>query len=144
MKFPHPAPRPGGDGVLPGMAGQTDTVTAPGRPTGAAGVTDAAAPPGRGPLRVLLGEAPAPLERLLVERVVSTWLGLHFAESVHARTMQTRAYDQGAYYQERVVRYHKMHLAAIRALAQLRRVAVTVARVLEPDGRHVEAARVEG
>jgi DNA-binding response OmpR family regulator len=40
--------------MLAGMAGQRDTVTAPGRPDAANGVVDAAAPPGRGPLRVLL------------------------------------------------------------------------------------------
>ena len=40
--------------MLPGMAGQRDTVTAPGRPDATNGVVDAAAPPGRGPLRVLL------------------------------------------------------------------------------------------
>ena len=40
--------------MLPGMAGQRDTVTAPGRPDATDGVVAAAAPPGRGPLRVLL------------------------------------------------------------------------------------------
>jgi DNA-binding response OmpR family regulator len=40
--------------MLPGMVGERDTGTAPGRPDATNGVVDAAAPPGRGPLRVLL------------------------------------------------------------------------------------------
>ena len=94
--------------------------------------------------RDLLGDAPTPLERLLVDRVVCTWLGLHYAESKHAGTMQEQTFQQGEYYQERIVRYQRMHLAAVRALAQLRRVAVTVARVVDSEGRQVDAARVEG
>ena len=94
--------------------------------------------------RELLGDAPTPLERLLVDRVVCTWMGLHYAESKHAGTMQEQTFQQGEYYQDRIVRYQRMHLAAVRALAQLRRVAITVARVVDSEGRQVDAARVEG
>ena len=94
--------------------------------------------------RELAGPTPAPLERLLTERVVLCWMALHHAELLYAQRPATLTLDQSAHAQERLARFQRMYLAAIRALAQLRRVAVTVARVLEPDGRHVEAARVEG
>ena len=71
-------------------------------------------------------------------------MALHHAELLYAQRPATLTLDQSARAQERLARFQKMYLAAIRALAQLRRVAVTVARVLDPGGRHAEAARVEG
>ena len=94
--------------------------------------------------RELAGPTPAPLERLLAERVVLCWMALHHAELLYAQRPPTLTLDQSTHAQERLARFQKMYLAAIKALAQLRRVAVTVARVVEPDGRHAEAARVEG
>jgi hypothetical protein len=82
------------------------------------------------------------VERLLVGRIVCTWLGVQYAEAQHARTMREQTFDQGAYYQERIVRYQKPHLAAVKALAQLRRVAITIARVQGPAGQRLEAAQV--
>lgn len=93
--------------------------------------------------RELLGEAPTVLERLLADRVVCSWLGLQYAEAHHARTMREQTFEQGEYYQRRLVRYQRMHLQAIRALATLRRVAVTAIRVQTPDGQRLEAATVE-
>lgn len=86
---------------------------------------------------------PTALERLLVDRIICTWLGLQYAEAVHARTIKEQTFDQGVYYQERIVRYQRMHLAAIRALAQLRRVSITAIRIQAADGQHMEAARVD-
>jgi hypothetical protein len=79
--------------------------------------------------RELLGEAPAPLEKLLVDRIVCTWLGVQYAEAHHARTMREQTFDQGAYDQERILRYQKLHPAAVKALAQLRRLPRPVVRV---------------
>jgi hypothetical protein len=72
--------------------------------------------------RDLLGEAPSPLVRLLVDRVVCTWIGLAYSEAVHARTMLEQTFQQGEYYQERIVRYQRLHLAAVKALATIRRL----------------------
>ena len=80
----------------------------------------------------MAGAAPTPLERLLTERVVLCWMALHHAELVYAQRLGTLTLEQGAYLQERLARFQKMYLAAIKALAQLRRVAVTVARVSTP------------
>ena len=72
--------------------------------------------------RELQGEAPSPLVRLLVDRVVCTWIGLQYCEAVHARRMLEQTFDQGEYYQRRLVRYQRMHLQAVRSLATLRRL----------------------
>jgi hypothetical protein len=96
--------------------------------------------------RELRGDGGSPLERLLVDRIVLNWLTLYHAESMYAQRLRQPegvSLESSTHHQERIDRCQKRYLAAIRALAQLRRVAVTVARVLEPDGRHVEAARVE-
>ena len=72
--------------------------------------------------RELQGEAPSPLARLLVDRVVCTWIALAYAESVYARGIPEHSLEQGQYLQERVSRYQRLHLASIRALATLRRL----------------------
>jgi hypothetical protein len=93
--------------------------------------------------REVAGPAPAPLERLLAERIALCWLGVHHAEALYAQNVGQLTLAQGTYFQDRLDRAHRRYLSAIRALAQLRRVAVTVARVLEPGGGRLDAARVE-
>ena len=98
--------------------------------------------------RQLRGPDPSPLEDLLATRIALNWLTLYYAEMIyatpHARSRGACRWTPGTHCQERIDRCQKRYLSAIRALAQLRRVAITVARVVDPDGRHAEAARVEG
>jgi hypothetical protein len=93
--------------------------------------------------RELAGPAPTVLERLLAERVVLCWMALYFADTLYAQRTGTLTLDQSTFYQERIVRFQKLYLAAIKALAQLRRVTVTALRVQAPGGRALEATRVE-
>jgi hypothetical protein len=72
--------------------------------------------------RELAGASASPLERLLAERIVLCWIAVHHAEIVHAQTMPSQTFAQGEYYQERLDRAQRRYLAAIRALATLRRL----------------------
>ena len=97
--------------------------------------------------RQLRGPNPSPLEDLLATRIALNWLTLYYAETLYAnrlRSPEGMTLEASTHCQERIDRCQKRYLAAIRALAQLRRVAVTVARVVDPDGRQVDAARMEG
>ena len=70
----------------------------------------------------LSGSHPSPLERLLVERVVLTWLQVQSFETHYARKLRNLDLKQCEHYQRRIDRAHKRHLSAIRALAQVRKL----------------------
>jgi hypothetical protein len=76
----------------------------------------------------LAGPSPTPLERLLVERVVTTWLHLHHLEMVYAGK-DSMSLDLGAYYQRSISSAQKRYLAAIKTLALVRKLAVPVLQV---------------
>jgi hypothetical protein len=71
------------------------------------------------------GPSPTPLERLVVERVVCCWLHLHHLELTYAQR-DSMALDLATYYQRSLDRAQKRYLAAIKALAVLRRLALPV------------------
>ena len=81
----------------------------------------------------LCGPAPSPLERLLVDRIGVCWLALHYAEAIYAQTGGDMTFKQGEYYQDRIDRSQKRYLAAIKALAQIRRLQVPMVRVNVAD-----------
>jgi hypothetical protein len=68
------------------------------------------------------GQNPSPLERLLSERVVVTWLEVQFFEALYAQNMPNLTIPQAEHYQKRLDRAHRRHLSAIRALAQIRKL----------------------
>ncbi len=73
------------------------------------------------------GENPSPLERLLAERVVATWLQVQLFEGLYAAGMyQNTSISQGSYQQKRLDRAHRNHLSAIRTLAQVRKMGPAV------------------
>ncbi len=72
------------------------------------------------------GENPSPLERLLAERVVATWLQVQLFEGLYATGMKNESIRQGDYRQKRLDRAHRRHLSAIRTLAQIRKVGPAV------------------
>jgi hypothetical protein len=71
----------------------------------------------------LAGPTPSPLERLLVERIVLCWLHLHCAEATYL-TLQDLSLRQAALHQARISKAQARYLAAIRTLAQVRRLEV--------------------
>jgi hypothetical protein len=68
------------------------------------------------------GKNSSPLERLLSERVVVTWLEVQFFEALYAQKMRKLTIPQAEHHQKRLDRAHRRHLSAIRALAQIRKL----------------------
>jgi hypothetical protein len=80
----------------------------------------------------LLGDAPTPLERLLVERVVLCWIQVHYLEAIYARQLgqsggMSWAADAG--HQRRQDRANRRYLSAIKTLAQVRRLLVPAVQI---------------
>ncbi len=73
----------------------------------------------------LSGENPAPIERLLIERVVSCWLQVQHANLVVAQSISV-SHAIGDYNQRRQDRSHRRFLAAVKTLATVRRVALPI------------------
>ena len=74
----------------------------------------------------LAGENPSPLERLLVERVVATWLEVQIFQALFFQSEDRLSVAQGEYHQRRLDRAHRRHLSAIRTLAQVRKLGPAV------------------
>jgi hypothetical protein len=70
----------------------------------------------------IAGEDPSPLELLLTERIVATWLQVQLFEVLYASGLGEHAPTRGSYYQKHLDRAHGRHLSAIRALAQIRKM----------------------
>ncbi len=72
----------------------------------------------------LAQQTDGPLERLLIERVLTTWLQLGYADVTAAQYAAGKAdLNWTRYYQERIDRAHKRYLSAIKTLATVRRLA---------------------
>jgi hypothetical protein len=74
----------------------------------------------------LAGEHPTPLERLLVDRVVATWLQVQCYETLYAQNAHKMTLAQSDFHQKRMDRAHNRHLSAVRALAQIRKMGPSV------------------
>jgi hypothetical protein len=72
------------------------------------------------------GENPSPLERLLAERVVATWLEVQLFEALYAAGLKGGTFKQDDHRQKRLDRAHRRHLSAIRTLAQIRKLGPAV------------------
>ena len=72
----------------------------------------------------IAGENPSPLERLLAERIVATWLQIQLFEGLYARGMSKGSMPiaRDGYHQKRLDHAYRRHLSAIRALAQIRKL----------------------
>jgi hypothetical protein len=81
--------------------------------------------------RELLAAGDSALERLLVERVVATWLQVCHADSVYAAMLKAdgHSFALGTYYQRRQESANARHLKAVKALATVRRLLVPAVQV---------------
>jgi hypothetical protein len=72
----------------------------------------------------LAGSSPAPVERLLAERVVVTWLHVYWIETAvaQAAAKTSTTIRQSAFTQERLDRAHRRYLTALRELASAQRL----------------------
>ena len=75
----------------------------------------------------LVGPNPPPLEKLLVERVVTCWLYLHQLEVTYGGANMSP--DLATYYQQSIQRAQKNYLAAIKTLATVRKLALPALQV---------------
>jgi hypothetical protein len=76
----------------------------------------------------LAGTNPAPLEKLLIDRIALCWLALHDAELLLARSKEL-TFQQAEYHQNRIDRAHRRYLTVIRTLATIRKLALPVVQV---------------
>ena len=85
--------------------------------------------------RQLAGEDAPPLERLLAERAVVCWLQLNYVDSILAQRLGGDGLTRGQIqmYQEWLDRAQKRYLAALKTLAQVRRLLVPVVQVIIAD-----------
>jgi hypothetical protein len=74
----------------------------------------------------LAGENPSPLERLLVERVVATWLQVQLFDTSYAFGMKSGTIIQDEFRQKRLDRAHRRHPSAVRTLAQIRKMGPAI------------------
>jgi hypothetical protein len=81
-----------------------------------------------GSMRVeVAGDNPSPLERLLAERVVATWLEVQLFSGLYAFGIKSGGtLKQDDHRQKRLDRAHRRHLSAIRTLAQIRKIGPAV------------------
>jgi hypothetical protein len=71
----------------------------------------------------IAGENPSPLERLLAERIVATWLQIQLFEGIYASGVSKgMPIARDGYHQKRLDQTYRRHLSAIRALAQIRKL----------------------
>ena len=71
----------------------------------------------------IAGENPSPLEQLLVERVVATWLQLYYADAVYAQANKPGVFQSLLQnLQRRQESAQRSHLAAIKQLAVIRKL----------------------
>jgi hypothetical protein len=74
----------------------------------------------------VFGDSPSPLERLLAERVVATWLQVQLFEGLYAVEMKSGTLSEDEHGQKRLDRAHRRHLSAVRTLAQIRKMGPAV------------------
>ena len=77
----------------------------------------------------LLGDNPTPVERLLVERVLACWVQVQDAELRYARNQKDMTFRQGDFHQRRMDATSRRYLAALKALALVRKLAVPALQI---------------
>ena len=87
----------------------------------------------------LAGPCPTMLERLLVDRVVTGWLQLHYCDLLAAQAPTSRQSD---YLQRSQERAQRRYLSAIRSLATVRRLLLPALQV-NIGAQQVNVARGE-
>ena len=76
--------------------------------------------------REIAGEKPAPLERLLAERITVCWLELQYFHAIYTQNLHNLSITQSDYHQRRIDKAHRRYLSSIKALAQIRKMGPAV------------------
>jgi hypothetical protein len=77
----------------------------------------------------LLGDSPTPVERLLVERVAVCWLQVQDSELRFTQYQKDLSIRQGDYHQRRIDAANRRFLAAVKALALVRKLVLPAFQV---------------
>jgi hypothetical protein len=79
----------------------------------------------------LLAVGDSPLERLLADRVIMTWLQVSHADMTYSNMLKGDGYSfrEGTFQQDRQDRANARHLKAIKALATVRKLLVPAVQV---------------
>lgn len=77
----------------------------------------------------IMGPNPTPLERLLVDRIATLWLQLHYYETVYTQNLADFSIRQAEYHLRRIDGANRRYLAAIKTLAQVRRLLLPTVQV---------------
>jgi hypothetical protein len=72
------------------------------------------------------GQNPSPLERLLAERIVATWLQVQLFDAYYAYGTKGGTITQDEFRQKRLDRAHRRYLSAVKTLAQIRKMGPAV------------------
>ncbi len=72
------------------------------------------------------------LERILIERILASWLDLNFAEVVFHQ-WKGGSIPEGKYKQHRIDRSHRRHLSAVKMLATVRKMALPITVDIRAD-----------
>lgn len=75
------------------------------------------------------GPNPTPMERLLVDRVVLTWVTLNYYETTYTQNQGELSIRQADYHLRRIDGAHRRYLSAIKTLAVIRRLAVPIVQL---------------
>ena len=72
----------------------------------------------------LAGSKPSPLERLLADRVSACWLQVHYWDTIYSQSLgsDNSSWKASEYYQRKLDQVQSRYLAAIKSLAQVRRL----------------------
>jgi hypothetical protein len=76
----------------------------------------------------LSGEKPSPLEKLLVERIIATWLHLHHLEASYG-SRNDMTVSLGVFYQKSISAAQKRNMAAIKGLAVVRKLTLPALQI---------------
>ena len=88
----------------------------------------------------IAGHDASPLDQLLAERVVACWLALQQSEAACVANLGRPATSQGEYHERRLDRLHRRYLAAIRTLAQVRKLLKPTVAQINVAERQVNVA----
>lgn len=88
----------------------------------------------------LAGERPSPIERLLADRVALSWLTLHTYEVVYEFTQSPGGRVEAAH-QRRITAASRRYLAALRALAAVRKVPRAILAAVQVNVGTIEEGR---
>lgn len=84
-------------------------------------------------MRVSLGgPSPSPLESILVDRVIVTWLQVQHADLIAIQTVDC-SISKGNYLQKRQGNAHRMHMSAIKTLATVRKMQLPTLVAIQAD-----------